>query len=273
MTLSHSFASESSHRARCLASAVALVLFVSCRPHAAPSTEVSFPLPGELNNTHLWVWTTSPDHTSIGAMAIPPNVRDVWWGDGFIAARINPVTNRNLSPRDQYTVADTNRCEWWLLDTAAQTVLGCQDLHTFQEQLTLHRLKEENVHFMSVRDAFEQRQRQLGFEFTTASLRKYKKCQTDLSRLALRLDSYLLRHGNGSYPKTLDELSIKTRREPGDQMTANWPVGTSPRDPWGNVLNYRCPGEKHPGYDLWSSGPDGQSGTADDIWKSPYPVR
>lgn len=39
-----------------------------------------------------------------------------------------------------------------------------------------------------------------------------------------------------------------------------------PVDPWNTPLNYKYPGTKNTdGYDLWSSGPDKQSGTADDI--------
>ena len=37
-------------------------------------------------------------------------------------------------------------------------------------------------------------------------------------------------------------------------------------DPWGNPYQYRSPAQKSKdGYDVWSNGPDGQSGTDDDI--------
>jgi general secretion pathway protein G len=39
-----------------------------------------------------------------------------------------------------------------------------------------------------------------------------------------------------------------------------------PLDPWGNPYQYACPGTHNPdGYDVWSFGPDGANGTADDI--------
>jgi general secretion pathway protein G len=39
-----------------------------------------------------------------------------------------------------------------------------------------------------------------------------------------------------------------------------------PIDPWGNAYQYAYPGKHNPtGYDLWSAGPDGKSGDADDI--------
>lgn len=37
-------------------------------------------------------------------------------------------------------------------------------------------------------------------------------------------------------------------------------------DPWGNEYQYQRPGKKDPsGFDLYSKGPDGEAGTADDI--------
>jgi general secretion pathway protein G len=44
-----------------------------------------------------------------------------------------------------------------------------------------------------------------------------------------------------------------------------------PIDPWGEPYQYEYPGKHNKaGYDLWSKGPDKQSGTADDIgnWDS-----
>jgi general secretion pathway protein G len=43
-----------------------------------------------------------------------------------------------------------------------------------------------------------------------------------------------------------------------------------PPDPWNRPYQYACPGSHNTeGYDVWSNGPDGISGTADDIgnWK------
>jgi general secretion pathway protein G len=42
--------------------------------------------------------------------------------------------------------------------------------------------------------------------------------------------------------------------------------GKLPLDPWKNPYQYSCPGTHNKdGYDLWSMGPDGKSGTDDDI--------
>jgi general secretion pathway protein G len=41
---------------------------------------------------------------------------------------------------------------------------------------------------------------------------------------------------------------------------------TGLRDPWGNPYQYQCPGQHNTvSYDLISAGPDGQTGTDDDI--------
>jgi hypothetical protein len=46
-------------------------------------------------------------------------------------------------------------------------------------------------------------------------------------------------------------------------------------DPWGNRFNYAAPGRHNlDRFDVWSLGPDGQDGTADDIgnWISAAPI-
>ncbi len=69
----------------------------------------------------------------------------------------------------------------------------------------------------------------------------------------------------GKYPDALLDLKKESNQNP------NW-IGPYVRedemfiDPWGNSYNYRTPATKSKGgYDLWSNGPDGVSGTEDDI--------
>lgn len=58
----------------------------------------------------------------------------------------------------------------------------------------------------------------------------------------------------GRYPQSLDQIASLLKG------------GVVKPDPWGNPYNFMAPGKHNVnGYDLWSSGPDGQSGTADDI--------
>ncbi len=71
----------------------------------------------------------------------------------------------------------------------------------------------------------------------------------------------------GAYPTSLDDLL----NAPDEEAGAKWrgpyveDAGTL-KDAWGRPLRYKSPGVKNPGqYDLWSTGPDGVDGTADDI--------
>jgi general secretion pathway protein G len=68
------------------------------------------------------------------------------------------------------------------------------------------------------------------------------------------------------YPSKLADLWEK----PSDQAQADkWAGEYNEKlkaDPWGNEYQYRAQGEKNAGkYDFWSNGPDGQTGTDDDI--------
>jgi general secretion pathway protein G len=68
---------------------------------------------------------------------------------------------------------------------------------------------------------------------------------------------------NGFYPQSLQDLLQKPRN------ARNWHgpyLDSFPTDPWGNPYLYSYPGKHNStGYDLWSAGPDGKSGTSDDI--------
>jgi general secretion pathway protein G len=71
-----------------------------------------------------------------------------------------------------------------------------------------------------------------------------------------------------SYPEELSDLVEK----PDDEDKAEQWNGPyledldNLKDPWGNELKYKAPGEVNTNsYDLWSVGPDGEDGTDDDI--------
>ncbi len=86
---------------------------------------------------------------------------------------------------------------------------------------------------------------------------------TQISNFEAALDAFEV--DNGYYPKSgsLGELIS----QPGN--TPNWKgpyLKGIPNDPWGNAYSYDYPG-KHStsGYDLTCAGPDGRTGTDDDI--------
>ena len=86
--------------------------------------------------------------------------------------------------------------------------------------------------------------------------------KTDInSSIPLALDLYEM--DMGKYPESLDDL----RTRPGDGENWRGPyLKKKPIDPWGHPYVYKAPGDHNQdGYDLYSLGPDGQPGTADDI--------
>jgi general secretion pathway protein G len=93
---------------------------------------------------------------------------------------------------------------------------------------------------------------------------KVTAAQSQISSLELALDAFEV--DNGYYPKSgaLNDLIQAPANSP------NWKGPYLPKavplDPWGNAYTYEYPG-KHNGssYDLLSNGPDGRSGTEDDI--------
>ena len=78
----------------------------------------------------------------------------------------------------------------------------------------------------------------------------------------------------GTYPSTDEGLAALLVAPEGKSDRWEGPYlknAETLKDSWKNVYQYRCPGSKNPkSYDLWSLGPDGQDGTADDIgnWES-----
>jgi general secretion pathway protein G len=98
-----------------------------------------------------------------------------------------------------------------------------------------------------------------------------KSAQTQVSMLARAIDMY--RFDTKKYPANLQDLT----QRPGDKLTADRWAGPylednkALNDPWDNPYKY-APSGKHNAerYDVWSLGPDGQDGSADDIgnWQS-----
>ena len=91
-----------------------------------------------------------------------------------------------------------------------------------------------------------------------------KKAIADIDGgMAMALELYEL--DNGKFPQSLEGLIA----DPGDARRWKGPYLKKrivPKDPWGNLYVYGFPGTNNPeGYDLHSSGPDGEDGTEDDV--------
>lgn len=74
----------------------------------------------------------------------------------------------------------------------------------------------------------------------------------------------------GMYPteaQGLDALVKKPAFED-EQLSEHWRgpyLDNVPKDPWGHPLVYSPPGQESGKYEVLSTGPDGQDGTADDV--------
>ena len=78
----------------------------------------------------------------------------------------------------------------------------------------------------------------------------------DICTIESCVDLYALDHDD-RYPQSLREIISDARQYLRDGL---------PLDPWGNEYVYKCPGAKHrKSYDVFSAGPDGTSGTSDDV--------
>lgn len=81
---------------------------------------------------------------------------------------------------------------------------------------------------------------------------KKKAAQLQVRNTATAANRYMLQHG-GDCP-TLEAL------------IAEKAFSSAPKDPWKKALHLRCPGEHDSdATDVWSSGPDGIDGNADDV--------
>lgn len=72
----------------------------------------------------------------------------------------------------------------------------------------------------------------------------------------------------GSYPTTAEGLQalVTPPSNKADRFPRGGLLDKLPTDPWGEFYQYAFPGQHNKeSYDLWSKGPDKQSGTGDDI--------
>ena len=92
------------------------------------------------------------------------------------------------------------------------------------------------------------------------------RVQADISSIKTQLKLY---NGlNGFYPTTQQGLKALVAQPTSEPRPRQWSQSFEqvPRDPWGNEYNFTCPGKHNANsFDLFSSGPDLQPGTADDI--------
>jgi general secretion pathway protein G len=104
-----------------------------------------------------------------------------------------------------------------------------------------------------------------GAQVTTVMLQVRDSMRTPLTSYRIHM---------GDYPSTADGLQALVASPSGKGDKWHGPYvepAKIPLDPWNEPLQYAYPGTRNKGsYDLWSKGPDKQSGTEDDIgnWSS-----
>jgi general secretion pathway protein G len=88
---------------------------------------------------------------------------------------------------------------------------------------------------------------------------------TQISNLETSLDAY--ETDCGSYPQGADGLlQLMENSSNAQGWRGPYMKKEIPNDPWGHPYVYECPGKHNAtGYDIMSLGPDGQTGTNDDI--------
>ncbi|RMH58536.1 MAG: type II secretion system protein GspG [Candidatus Hydrogenedentota bacterium] len=85
----------------------------------------------------------------------------------------------------------------------------------------------------------------------------------EIAALATALRNYNIDHDR--FPTTDEGLEALLKKDKDGHGPYLEKTTAVPTDPWGNPYHYLQPGEHNYDYDLWSSGPDGLSGTDDDI--------
>jgi general secretion pathway protein G len=89
--------------------------------------------------------------------------------------------------------------------------------------------------------------------------------RTDIANLEVALDAFEI--DTGRFPGTRQGLGALVEEPAGvEDWRGPYIKRGVPSDPWGNPYVYKYPGDHNEeGYDLYSFGPDGQSGGGDDI--------
>ena len=92
---------------------------------------------------------------------------------------------------------------------------------------------------------------------------KVQTARLKANEIAKAMDLYKIR--NNGYPSTGEGINALVNPPKGQALFDELPV-----DPWDNPYNYANPGTHNSRrFDVWSNGPDGETGTADDVgnWK------
>jgi general secretion pathway protein G len=91
---------------------------------------------------------------------------------------------------------------------------------------------------------------------------KIKAAMQGISNIKTALATFEIE--NSRFPTSEEGLNALVTN-PGNLPDWSQSLTTVPQDPWGRAYVYRCPGSNNTDYDLYSTGPSGQDGNADNI--------
>jgi len=103
-------------------------------------------------------------------------------------------------------------------------------------------------------------------------MKKFKESKVQAAKIQIAefqqaLQAYYLAHN--MYPNTAQGLDALIHKPSVGKVPDNYPDGgyfgkkEIPKDPWGNAYQYEC--DDYQNFKIYSMGPDGDPGTADDI--------
>jgi general secretion pathway protein G len=87
--------------------------------------------------------------------------------------------------------------------------------------------------------------------------------KADISSMKVALGAF--ETDTGRFPTTDEGLNALITPPPGIQGWTRPYLDKVPNDPWGHAYIYRSPGSNNKDFDLFSAGPDGREGSADDV--------
>lgn len=95
------------------------------------------------------------------------------------------------------------------------------------------------------------------------------RVKMDIKVLDGALKEYKMYVGTSKYPTTEQGLKALIEKPSASPIPKKYPtegfIEKLPKDSWGNDYEYKYPSDHSMKYDLFSKGPDGESGTCDDI--------
>lgn len=104
---------------------------------------------------------------------VPSKVEYVSWDDGFLAAKIRPMVNRNSFPGDTYTMPDTTKWEWYVIDLESSEVDRLMSEKDFHDKLRERQVDPDSVRWLNLQQAWDESEKALGFDFTSDSIKSY----------------------------------------------------------------------------------------------------